>query len=132
MQYCEKIYELFSLIKTKKLDDFFKGGFSGMFVALKILNDKNSPLSAGELAQYLDVSTARIAVILDSLEKKGLIEKSKLKNDGRVTLVSITDSGKEIISKRKKLLFETIDNLLSKLTIKERDLFFGLLQKLFS
>lgn len=51
---------------------------------------------AGILSEKLNVSTARIASILNSLENKGYIKRMEDKNDKRKTLVAITKEGKTL------------------------------------
>ena len=65
--------------------------------------------SAGELSEKLNVSTARIASILNSLENKKYITRKVDNSDKRKTLVVVTEKGKELAISAKK---EIIDILL--------------------
>ena len=53
--------------------------------------------SAGYLSEKLEVSTARIARILNSLEDKGCIKRCFDAKDKRKTIVEITDVGKNLV-----------------------------------
>lgn len=126
----ERLYKIFNTIKSKKIVDFFNDGFSGMNIALKILYDSGSPLSAGQISDSLDISTARVAVLLSNLENKGLILKSKSNTDARVTIVNLTNEGRKLIEERREKLFNRLEQILSKLNSKEQKQLFGLLQKI--
>lgn len=59
----------------------------------------------GELAKDINVSTARIAAILKSIEKKGLIKREIDANDRRKILVTITPAGQSFADARKEDIF---------------------------
>lgn len=71
--------------------------------------DKNE-ITAGELSEKLNVSTARIASILNSLESKELINRKEDALDKRKTLVVITNKGKNLAKNAKK---EVIDKIIA-------------------
>jgi len=50
----------------------------------------------GDISQEMDVSSARVAAALNSLEKKGLITRQIAQNDRRKILVGITPKGEEL------------------------------------
>lgn len=64
--------------------------------------------TAGELSEKLNVTTARVAKILNSLEAKGYIKRTEDNQDKRKTLVVITQNGETLAKKAKK---EVIDKL---------------------
>ncbi|NLV50191.1 MAG: winged helix-turn-helix transcriptional regulator [Clostridiales bacterium] len=51
-------------------------------------------VTAGELSEKLDISTARVAMILNNLEKKGLVHRDEDTQDRRRVVVFLTPSGK--------------------------------------
>ncbi|MBO4495835.1 MAG: MarR family transcriptional regulator [Clostridiales bacterium] len=57
-------------------------------------------VSAGEISEYMNVSTARVAVLLKKMSDKGLIVKKNDPNDGRRVMVSITDLGQELLAEK--------------------------------
>ncbi|MBP5493212.1 MAG: MarR family transcriptional regulator [Clostridiales bacterium] len=59
-------------------------------------------VSAGEISDYMDVSTARVAVLMKKMLDKGLITKRVDPNDKRKVMVSITPKGKEAFEEKKK------------------------------
>lgn len=123
-------YLLFCNHKFKKVTETIQDGFSGMYFVLRILSDAPNGLSAGEISKMFNVSTARTAVILATLKKKGYIVKSKCSLDARKTIVRITEKGTNVINERKEKLFNSIDNFLEKLTHEEKQNFYSTLEKL--
>lgn len=59
-------------------------------------------VSAGEISEYMNVSTARVAVLLKKMSDKGLIEKHTDPSDARRVLVAITDSGKALFQEQQR------------------------------
>ncbi len=66
---------------------------SGGHAVIKLLYTSKETVTAGRIAQYMGVSTARVAVLLKKLSCKGLIEKRRDPTDARVTVVRLTDKG---------------------------------------
>ena len=57
---------------------------------------KDGPLSSASLSRRLYVTPANITGIIDRLEKKGLVERTRKKGDRRVGLVRLTESGAQL------------------------------------
>ncbi len=55
---------------------------------------ENKDLTSSSLSKYMHITTARVAAILNSLEKKGFIKRELSKTDHRKTIISVTDEGK--------------------------------------
>ena len=70
---------------------------SGEYSILYLMYHESDPHSAGEFAERLDLSPGRVANVLKALEKKDLIERKKDPSDGRRTMVTLTQKGKEYI-----------------------------------
>lgn len=126
----EQFYLLFCKHNLKKVTDAIQDEFSGMYFVLKILQDANRELSAGDISQLFKATTARTAVVLNVLEKKGYLTKVKSTQDARRTIVNITNLGKQVLEERKVKLFGALNQLLAKLTKNEIQSFYGILKKL--
>jgi DNA-binding MarR family transcriptional regulator len=72
--------------------------------------EKNNAL-AGEISARLDLTSGRLASVLKSLVKKGYIMRRKSENDGRQTIVSITDKGHEYVLKDKEIVFGSMKRM---------------------
>lgn len=66
---------------------------SGAFAVVKYLFEHQYPVRSKDISDSLNISTARMAVLLKKGEAKGLIEKSACPQDARVTLVNLTPQG---------------------------------------
>ncbi len=122
-------YDLFCNNKFKKITESIQDGFSGMYFVLRILAE-NTQLIAGDISEMFGVSTARTAVIITTLEKKGYVVKSKSVNDARKTVVSITEKGRLVLNGRINKIFNTVNEFLSKLSDEEVNKFYIILKKL--
>lgn len=126
----QDVYLLLGNSKLKVISETFQDGFTGMFVVLKILDNAKKELSAGDISQTFGVTTARTAVILNTLEKKGYIIKNKSDSDARKTIVKLTDEGLIALNERKQKIINAIEELMSNLSDKDIKSFYKVLQKL--
>ena len=69
------------------------GLIKGEFFMLNVLKDAPKPMQPRDLSDELQVSTARIAAMLNSLEKKGYIQREMDASDRRKIIVSLTPVG---------------------------------------
>jgi len=67
----------------------------------------------GEIGRNMRVSTARVAMALNSLEKKGLITRRIDVNDRRKILVDITSEGKLLAEKHADAAVEAVVRILT-------------------
>lgn len=123
-------YLLFENHKFRAATEIMHDGLSGMFFVLKVISDVHADMSAGDVAEILNVTTARTAVVLSTLEKKGFITKFKSNEDARRTIVRITEEGAIALEKRRVQLFGMVDQLLGKLSKGEIKDLYKILQKL--
>lgn len=86
------------------------------FAVLEVLMNKGS-LSVGEIQKYVLGTSGNIPLVVKNLERDDLVFREKFQNDARVTIISLTENGKNLIEKvyplqrdRLKTLFEGIDN----------------------
>ncbi len=76
---------------------------AGIGLVLKLLDESiGGRLTAGEISEAMEVSTARVAVILKKMVAKGFINKESDKNDARVTIVCLSDEGRQKINEIKE------------------------------
>lgn len=102
----------------------------GMNSILSYLKTKKEDVTAGELAIQLDVSTARIAVLLKKLEKLNMIVKRISSKDARVTIVEITQTGLKHIDEETKKSVSIMQKILEKVDPKEIEEFIRLATKI--
>lgn len=98
--------------------DFFQcvdGAQLGMTAVLRLLNETDMPQTAGAISDALEVSTARVAVLLRKMKNKGLITKDNSVMDARVTLVELTEQGRKIAQANKQYAYEKIGQLIDEI-----------------
>lgn len=116
--------------KTKKVLNLIQEGGRGTFVILRILDEAKEKITAGELAEKTDVSTARVARALNGLEKKNYVKRIREKQDKRKVVIVLTDDGKKALEERKLKIKTTLEPLFNNLTEKETEEFLYLLKKI--
>ena len=79
----------------------------GEFFALSLLL-QSAPSSPSELSRSMGVSSARIAALLKHLEQKGFVQRRTDEHDERRVIVSLTDSGRELIRERRREAIERV------------------------
>ncbi len=79
----------------------------GEFFALSLLL-RSAPSSPSELSRSMGVSSARIAALLKHLEQKGFVQRRTDEHDERRVIVSLTDSGRELIRERRREAIERV------------------------
>lgn len=100
----EELYNLLAqLLNSSKHREFFDS-IRGEYGVLWCLLMAKSSVTAGQLREKLHVVPGRMTDILTSLEKKGLIVRTKDDSDRRVVNVSLTVQGeKEAMMRREDI-----------------------------
>ncbi|MBP1040706.1 transcriptional regulator [Vagococcus sp. BWB3-3] len=80
----------------------------GETMVMKFLDILEKPTSPKHIAESLNLSSARIAVLLGSLEKKGQIVRNMDPNDRRRINVTLTECGKKQANTEKKKMSDKV------------------------
>ncbi|HNT53540.1 MAG TPA: MarR family transcriptional regulator [Anaerolineaceae bacterium] len=88
------------------------------------------PLCPGELSVKLLKSTGNITLVLDNLEKRGLIQRERSAEDRRMIRVSLTDTGKALIARIFPDQVKAIAAAFSSLSVEEQHRLGDLCRKL--
>lgn len=99
----------------------------GTLIALK----KREGISQKKLAEALGTDTTNVMVVCDSLEKKGLIERTAHPKDRRVNLIVRTKKGKRLTSDAMKLMEGYVERIMGRLEEKELGTVLPTLKKLY-
>lgn len=86
----------------------------GTGFVLAYLEGSDGEVFAGDLAKELKVSTARIAALLNKLEEKGLVERSRSAQDARRTVVKITPKGTAYTAEIREQILNKVEILFDK------------------
>jgi DNA-binding MarR family transcriptional regulator len=57
---------------------------------------ENGPLPPSRIAKYIMVNSSTVTGIIDRLEQKGLVARSRISTDRRVITVTLSDKGREL------------------------------------
>jgi len=71
--------------------------------------------NVSEIASHMDLTQATVSNIINSAEKKDLIEKRKDPHDRRITRIHLTDEGTKVLSHVKMKRLERLKSILRKL-----------------
>ncbi len=82
--------------------------------------DKNEASTAGEIAEAARLSPASVTAMLDDLERDGIVTRVRSDTDRRRVLVLLTDEGRAVLKKRRRLWLKRWDVAMA--DVPERDL----------
>jgi len=85
-----------------------------------MLFDGHKYLTGIEIAGLLEVAKSRATVIIESLEKKGLIQRAPDPNDARVKLINLTPSGQRKVREIEEFMFSLHQQLLGQIDPSQR------------
>lgn len=125
-----KLGRAFAVINKKVAEEITKYGLTEpQFGVLECLGHLGQ-LSIGELKRKQLVSAGNMTVVVDNLEKGGLVERSREPNNRRVVKVQLTAKGVKKFDEIFLMHAKYITNLTSLLTINEQTDLSRLLKKL--
>ena len=101
------------------------------FNALLVLRD-NPNITMGDLCEKLFLACSTATDLIDRMEKNGLLERSRDKQDRRVIRLSISDKGRQVISEVIEARRRYVASILGKLTAEEIEQLGNSLDKLHS
>ncbi|HEY5303173.1 MAG TPA: MarR family transcriptional regulator [Acidimicrobiales bacterium] len=82
--------------------------------------EQSGPMRMGVLAHLERITPASLSKVVDSLETLALVEREPDPLDGRVTLLKVSDAGRDLISERRAESTLALEVALTKLTTSER------------
>jgi DNA-binding MarR family transcriptional regulator len=87
-------------------------------------------LSQQTLAAHLGVGASRVVVLIDELEKKGLLSRERSTRDRRNYELRLTDAGLGVMSRMREIGADHENDLIKVLSAEERETLAGLLNKI--
>lgn len=100
---------------------------AGIGFALRLLyaaEDKR--LSAGAISEAMEVSTARVAVLLRKMESKGLVTKENAPEDARVKLIALSERGRTAAEQMNENVRKHISGVIDRVGIEKFEQFLAL------
>ena len=71
--------------------------------------DRLGTLNVGELTESVGMSQPGVTRLLDKLEAEGLVRSTQLVDDRRVRTIALTKSGRQLISRAKRLVWPGVE-----------------------
>lgn len=124
------IFKVFTILKKKTETVFRKHNLTGAQVGVlsRLSEDAGKPMN--KLSEELCCDVSNITGVVDRLEKQGLVLRTQSSEDRRVTLIGITEKGKEALSETMPEHEEVLVNRFAKLSANERTMLLQILRKL--
>lgn len=82
---------------------------------------KNGPLHQVDLARQILKTPGNMTIVIDNLEKLGLVERVRGKRDRRFLQIVLTPQGSRLIKKLYPAHIQQADKIMGRLTDEERD-----------
>lgn len=89
----DKVAAALDMAPPKALAKMIDKQQAGIGAVLHFLSESEGPTTASKIAEQMNVSTARITVLLKKMEAKGLIVKAADPEDARVKVVRLSAEG---------------------------------------
>ena len=106
--------KMYMLNKTRPQRSINEGMRGEAFVLQYIIHNAGAVLPS-EISHYMNISTARMAAALNSLERKGFITRRIDPSDRRQILVELTDQGKAFAHDKQSHMLRHATQLLERL-----------------
>ena len=98
-------------LPNRRMDQVMRGEMA----VLRLLSKETAPMTAGDISRRLRMTTSRIAAVLGSLEKKGMILREADSSDKRRVQVVLTDKGGAFCLRKREQVLADITHLLTQL-----------------
>lgn len=107
-----------------------RSGLTGPQLATLREAAERGPLSLGALARAVQVSQATMSGILDRLERRGLVVRTRDGRDRRSVQLTVTDAGQQVLADAPSLLQDRFREELARLEPWERNMILATLQRI--
>ena len=108
----------------------FESSEKGINFILGYLEEAKHEVIAKDLAQALNVSTARIATLLNKMEKKDLIQKHNSTKDARKTVIILTKKGQHLTTQYKEVLIDITIKMIEEVGMEDLEKFIEISKKM--
>ncbi|AMV63617.1 Transcriptional regulator, MarR family [Pediococcus damnosus] len=120
---------VFAAIKSTQSENDVRGNERGQQRVLRLLFDKDS-LTNSQIVEELDIRPSSASVLVGKLEDNGLVKKTESPDDKRVTFISLTEQGRQAITKARQFNDDLSDSMFDALSDEEQKQLTEILTKL--
>lgn len=96
---------------NRKMNEFARGEI----YVLDLLLNSSGPIYPKDLSKKMEVSTARIAAILNQMEAKGWVQRTPDPGSTKQTLVILTEDGRAHIQEKREDILLAIERMLDRI-----------------
>jgi len=98
---------------------------------LMTLSYAQRPMTLTEISPFLPIETASVSLVIESLQKRKLIQRRHSRTDRRKIFITLTPAGKEMVDTLWPPIFYLVTDMFYKnLSDEERQLFMSILRKI--
>lgn len=115
----ELIMDHLQKAQTYKFYKALSEGNAGIGAVLRYLQEAPNDVTAGDISEFMHVSTARVAVLLKKMVSQGLITKEADRTDARITIVRLSEKGAERVRQIHDDIYQKINTLLDRIGIEK-------------
>lgn len=108
LEFMETMKQMRKHDPQKKINESTHGEHFVLFLITK----HDGPVIPSDISAEMEISSARIAATLNSLEKKGLITREIDPEDRRRILVNPTEAGRVVVDEHFKMIIKTTTGML--------------------
>ena len=105
-------------------------GIHGRHFGVLAVLGEGKPMSQVEMGERLGIDRNTMVLLLDDLEGRGLVTRRRDPRDRRAHLVSLTDTGRDVLAESTALAQRTNDEVFAPLSVAERAQLHSLLSRL--
>jgi DNA-binding MarR family transcriptional regulator len=98
-------------------------------LVLSMLADAESPLPPNLIAERLIISRATVTGLVDSLERRGYVQRRPHHSDRRMLLVDVTDTGRQVANRFRPIVHQQQKAWLEALSEEKQQLLIAMLQQ---
>lgn len=125
-----KIQRVHQIIQRKLQKNFYNKDITAAQFEVLMELIKHRELPMWRIGDLLSVTGGNVTGLIDRLEKKGYVERTRSKNDRRIIMAKITKKGDQIFKKVNSEFESQIEETMSGLGSHELYQFNGILEKL--
>lgn len=113
-QIAEKLHKTRPAHFLKRADEYQ----AGIGAVMRFLHESEVTVTAGMIADFMNVSTARVAVLLKKMTAKGLIVRESNPEDARVAIVRLSEYGEWASRVMQEEMFQKIGEAIDRVGMK--------------